>query len=156
MGNVDLLNIIQGEFTLRWDPKKWYFRLFCHLVDMTVIIAWLLYWQGCANKWTIYWIGRHLELCKLGPHCAPRGRPQSSDPVEEARKRFQGFSLPTKCVWTHLLVHWPLWKDKKITCKHPNCKGYTYGSCEKYEVNLCHNRYKNCWKKMILINVYKY
>jgi hypothetical protein len=22
MGNVDLLNIIQGEFTLRWDPKN--------------------------------------------------------------------------------------------------------------------------------------
>ena len=43
MGGVDLLDSLIGLYRIRIRSKKWYHRLFFHLLDMTVINAWLLY-----------------------------------------------------------------------------------------------------------------
>lgn len=43
MGNVDLLDSNIGRHHIKMRSKRWYMRLFFHLVDMTVINSWILY-----------------------------------------------------------------------------------------------------------------
>jgi len=43
MGGVDLLDSIMGRNKIKIRSKKWYFRLFYHLLDMSIVNAWLLY-----------------------------------------------------------------------------------------------------------------
>lgn len=42
MGGVDLMDSHFGRHKIAIKSKKWYFRLFYHLVDMAVINAWLV------------------------------------------------------------------------------------------------------------------
>lgn len=43
MGGVDLLDGLIGRYKIRMRSKKWYMRLFYHLVDIAIINSWLLY-----------------------------------------------------------------------------------------------------------------
>ncbi|KAJ8927369.1 hypothetical protein NQ314_020144 [Rhamnusium bicolor] len=43
MGGVDLIDGLIGRYKIRMRTKKWYLRLFYHLVDVTIINCWLLY-----------------------------------------------------------------------------------------------------------------
>jgi hypothetical protein len=43
MGRVDLLDGIMGRNKIKITSNKWYFRLFYHLLDMSIVNAWLLY-----------------------------------------------------------------------------------------------------------------
>jgi hypothetical protein len=82
--------------------REWYFRIFCYLVDTTVISAWMLYQQVYVNKGTrtlnqeAFRVDLVESLCTSGPQCAQRGRLQSSDLVEEAKKTFRDSFLPTR------------------------------------------------------------
>jgi len=50
MGGVDLLDSLTGLYRCRIRSKKWYHRLFFHLVDIAVVNAWLLYKRVCRVK----------------------------------------------------------------------------------------------------------
>jgi len=43
MGGVDLMDSIMGLYIIRKKSRKWYHRIFYHLLDMSVANAWLLY-----------------------------------------------------------------------------------------------------------------
>ncbi|OWR52873.1 hypothetical protein KGM_200532 [Danaus plexippus plexippus] len=43
MGGVDLMDSFIGRYRIRIKSRKWTTRLFYHLLDMTVINAWVLY-----------------------------------------------------------------------------------------------------------------
>lgn len=43
MGGVDLLDSLIGRYKIRMRTKKWYMRIWYHLIDVTVVNAWLLY-----------------------------------------------------------------------------------------------------------------
>ena len=43
MGGVDLHDSFMGRYNIIIRSKKWYFRIFYHLIDVIVINAWLLY-----------------------------------------------------------------------------------------------------------------
>lgn len=170
MGNVDLLDSHFGRFHIRMKSRKCYFRLFYHLVDTAVINSWILYRKVFTEKE----VGGALlnqkkfsadlaqSLCQIGPTNVKRGRPRSLDVVEQKWIKYKGSSLPTKDIRNDPQDHWPLWKEKRTTCKFPSCKGYTYVVCEKCKVNLCFNKDKNCfkvfhqiWYKMLCICVVK-
>ncbi|KAJ8883086.1 hypothetical protein PR048_014925 [Dryococelus australis] len=50
MGGVDLLDSIVGCYKIVLRSKKSYFRLFYHLLDLSVINAWLLYRRVSVTK----------------------------------------------------------------------------------------------------------
>lgn len=43
MGGVDLLDSFLGKYKIKIRTRKWYLRLFYHLLDVIVINSWLLY-----------------------------------------------------------------------------------------------------------------
>lgn len=50
MGGVDLLDSHIGRYKIKIKSRKWYIRLFYHLLDMTVVNSWILYKRVCEVK----------------------------------------------------------------------------------------------------------
>ena len=49
MGRVDLLDALISYYRIHLKSKKYYHRLFFHLVDMAVVTGWLLYRRDCTS-----------------------------------------------------------------------------------------------------------
>ncbi|CAI6354669.1 unnamed protein product [Macrosiphum euphorbiae] len=43
MGGVDLMDSMIGRYRIIMRSKKWYMKIFYHLVDMSIVNAWMLY-----------------------------------------------------------------------------------------------------------------
>ena len=43
MGGVDLLDSLIGRYKIKIRTKKWYMRVWYHLIDISIVNAWLLY-----------------------------------------------------------------------------------------------------------------
>lgn len=157
MGNVDLLDSNIGRLRIKIKSRKWYLRLLYHFVDLTVINAWVLYRRVHLQEkekmltQKKFRIELAQSLCKIGPKAQKRGRPRSTDVVEQKRINYRGSSLPTADVRRDPQDHWPEWKQKRTTCKFPGCRGYTFVACEKCKVNLCCNKDKNCFKQFHIL-----
>ena len=80
MGGVDLLDSLIGRYKSKMKSRKWYMGLFCHLLDITVINAWLLYRRCNINEAVFnladFRINLASTLCQTGLRITPkRGRP---------------------------------------------------------------------------------
>ncbi|GBM81934.1 Chimeric ERCC6-PGBD3 protein [Araneus ventricosus] len=104
MGNVDLLDSNIGRHHIKVRSKRWYMRLFFHLVDTIVINAWILYRRMLKEtdrtdpSMTQKMFRTILAetLCRVGPELKRRGRPSTSDPIKTKRIKHKGSSLPTR------------------------------------------------------------
>ena len=43
MGGVDFLDSLIGRYKIQMRTKKWYMRIFYHLLDLTLVNSWILY-----------------------------------------------------------------------------------------------------------------
>jgi len=43
MGGIDLLDSLLGQQKIKIRSRKWYLRIFYHLLDVTVVNSWLLH-----------------------------------------------------------------------------------------------------------------
>ncbi|CAK1589631.1 unnamed protein product [Parnassius mnemosyne] len=155
MGGVDLLDSFLGKYKIKIRTKKWYLRLFYHLIDVIVVNSWLLYRRVGEQKQTPtplklkdfkFDLGK--SLCMCGPSITKkRGRPSSmSDQIEIKKKKPNTAILPPREVRCDGFEHFPIWGQKRQRCKYPGCKGKTFISCEKCRVELCFNKDNNCFR----------
>jgi len=87
MGGVDLLDAIIGRYKISIKSRKWYMRLFYHLVDITVTNSWILQkriYESKGQKYKSSLADFHEELaislCQMGEFVSPkRGRPLKED-----------------------------------------------------------------------------
>lgn len=105
MGGVDLMDSHLGRYRIRIKSRKWYMRIFYHLLDLTIINAWILYRtvmgkRGKASKDIMNLADFRSELadtlCKyFAP--IPRGRPRSLRQLQKlARLPRYGKESPVK------------------------------------------------------------
>ncbi|KAL0852114.1 hypothetical protein ABMA28_000354 [Loxostege sticticalis] len=158
MGGVDLLDSYIGRYHISIKNRKWYMRLFHHLLDLAMINSWLAYKKLLSQK-----PGFSGKLCNLGTFrlevaetlCllgkkneTKRGRPSNSLEAEIQMKRRKCLSqvAPVKDVRLDQVAHWPVFCDKSNRCKMPKCTGFTQTMCEKCNVSLCYNKRNNCFK----------
>lgn len=157
MGGVDLLDSIIGRNKIILKSRKWYIRLVYHLLDLTISNAWLLYKRVNMEKGAQSKLLTLAEfrcevaqcLCKMQSVSLKRGRPSTADiekQLEIKKHRGPTQHMPPKPVRTDGISHWPLWSEKRIRCKFPNCTGYTVTKCEKCGVGLCFNKINNCFR----------
>lgn len=73
MGGVDLLDGLLGRYKIKMRSRKWYMRVFHHLLDVTVVNSWLLHkriqkQKGDNNVMTLVDFREELgyTLCKIG------------------------------------------------------------------------------------------
>lgn len=154
MGGVDLLDSLMGRYKIYLKSRKWYIRLFYHLIDLCTVNAWLLYkrvhnQKGHSNLKNQYEFRAEIAACLCSVGTTPYKRARSSGVENElAQKRTRGPTqhVPPKEVRLDQTGHWPIIADSKIRCKFPKCKGFTHTKCEKCGVALCLNKNNNCFK----------
>lgn len=153
MGGVDLMDSMIGRYKILIRSRKWYMRLFYHLLDVTVINSWLLYLRAKGNRGNLKLVEFRLELaealCRMGAiNRLKRGRPSSSQPPVPAKiKKSAPVSSPPIDVRYDQLSHWIVHADKscKQRCKMTGCKGFSVYACCKCKVALCLNNKNNCF-----------
>ncbi|GFS30414.1 hypothetical protein TNIN_312591 [Trichonephila inaurata madagascariensis] len=74
-----------------------------------------------------------------------KGEPDLEQTFKTKRCKRTAQSVPCKDIRRDGINHWPIWSEKRIQCKFPNCKGYTQTECEKCKVGLCYNKVNNCF-----------
>ncbi|KAE9521638.1 hypothetical protein AGLY_017934 [Aphis glycines] len=149
MGGVDLLDGLLGRHKIKMRSRRWYMRLFYHLLDVTIVNSWLLHKriqnQKSDNNVLPLMEFREqlaLTLCKLGQNNTPkRGRPSTDIEIGIIKKGKLGTKqkekAPPKEIRTDRYDHWPVTNQKKTRCKKPGCKGFTFSKCGKCNVSLC-------------------
>jgi hypothetical protein len=160
MGGVDLMDSLIGLYRIKLRSKKWYHRLFFHVIDMTLINAWLLYRRTVAADNNV--ASKLLSLHEFKSSVADvlskatmpvlttsrRGRPsgdESSTPKAVKRKRELTTTASSNDIRFDGLSHYPLMNKKRLHCKQHNCKGQSMVMCSKCGVCLCLTSKKNCF-----------
>ncbi|XP_054259612.1 piggyBac transposable element-derived protein 2-like [Macrosteles quadrilineatus] len=157
MGGVDKINSIIGRYKIRMKTRKWYLRLFYHLLDVTMCNSWLLYQRVCRDRGDInimplaeFRESVAITMCRLGSNITPkRGRPSTELDVAllTKSKKPHVSALPPKEVRKDQTGHWPIWNNNRLRCKLPDCESRSYVNCSKCNLTLCLNKDKNCFYK---------
>lgn len=157
MGGVDLMDSLIGRYKIKIKSKKWYMRLFYHLLDMTLVNSWLLYRRrsrekGAEKCMKLAEFRAEVAycLCNVGSNrLLKRGRPSDLEKeIAEKKKRSATTTyVPPKDVRLDGHSHWPLYKDTRQRCKMPKCTSFSYIQCSKCGLYLCLNKNNNCFHK---------
>ncbi|KAL3246410.1 hypothetical protein MRX96_017872 [Rhipicephalus microplus] len=112
MGGVDLLDSLSSIYRPYARSKRYYFRVFLHILDLTAVNAWLLYKRNAMSKRNV-----------LGRLMKKRGRPSNESikqASQEKRKRGPRAPAPTKDVRLDQAGHWvPL--EPEAAALQSNC-----------------------------------
>lgn len=157
MGGVDLIDSMIARYRIIMRTKKWYIKIFYHLLDMTVVNSWLLYKKVKNQNITLAAFREQLSvsLCRGGLYTRQvRGR-RSNDSIElqkdienlRALKRTPTGSMPPIDIIKDNISHWEIHTKLRRICKMPNCKFQSYIRCSKCNVYLCSNYERNCFYK---------
>ncbi|XP_044573309.1 piggyBac transposable element-derived protein 1-like [Drosophila ananassae] len=154
MGGVDLIDSIIGRYKILLRSKRWQVRIFYHLLDLTISNAWLLYkrvmkangYPGKVLSSSDFRLDIAEVLTKVNTK-SKLGKRSSVIENELQLKKQRGPTqhVPNQMVRQDQVGHWPIWADKRIRCKFPNCAGYSQVMCNKCGVALCFNKRNNCF-----------
>lgn len=161
MGGVDLMDMLVALYRIQLRSKKWYRRLFFHLLDVVVVNCWLLYRRDATaadvprkDQMTLLSFKADIAcvLRQQGKVATPsRRRPFAPSRVEnelQAKKRRGPTALvPCKEIRLDTVDHLPTFSQKKGRCKYPKCTGITRVMCRKCNVHLCFTPGKECLYK---------
>ncbi|XP_025202907.1 piggyBac transposable element-derived protein 3-like [Melanaphis sacchari] len=88
MGGVDLIDSMIARYRIIMRSKKWYIKIFFHLLDVTVVNSWLLYKKVTGKKCTLgaYREELAVSLCRGGINTREgRGR-KSNESIEQQQE----------------------------------------------------------------------
>lgn len=129
MGGVYLLNSHIGRYKIKIKSRKWYIRLFYHILDMTIVNSCILYKRVCEVKGQVFQYtlaGWRKDLAYTLPKFEEirltKERRSNSLELKIKSTRPQPFR-PTKDIRTDMILHWQNLVDKQGRCKFPGCKG---------------------------------
>lgn len=154
MGGVDLQDSLLGLYPIKMKSRKWYHRIFYHMLDVVAVNAWILDKKikkqlGQENNiipLLTFKTELAIQLCNRGvPNSHKRGRPSNeSFPIPKRRCQEAG---PSRTVQLDSVGHWPNWTVERERCKFSQCKGKSRVKCLKCKVHLCCNSNNNCFVK---------
>ena len=125
MGGVDLLDSLLGYYCIKVRSKKWYHCLFFHLLDMTVVNAWLLWRRANGNSVFLLNLKLTLDdlLCRYQKTFSRKhGRPS----LESGKHVGPKMQIPPTAIYKDGMGHWPVFNDSKNCCKYRKHGMLTY------------------------------
>ena len=167
MGGVDKADQLMSFYRIEIKTKRWYIKIFWHLVDMAKVNAWLLYCRHCEclripKKQRLPLVDFTLEIAEglisanksisvatsSGKPGQPTKRKSSEAPNPSAASKVgRKPTTPSPCNDSRFdqLGHWPKpTKDNRSQCRH--CKdGFSKIFCAKCNICLCLREGKNCF-----------
>lgn len=156
MGGVDLIDSFIGRHKITMKSKKWYMRIFFHLIDITVVNSWILYRKVCKLNGEVpktlpdYRIELAESLCRCDSSISLNSSSRNQQLLDQKIKKCSASPIPPRDVRTDLVQHFPIYNDKKTNksqnrCKNGSCKYFTDLKCMKCNVFLCLNKNRNCF-----------
>lgn len=153
MGGIDLNDQLVAIYRTDIGTKKYYIRVFHHLLDVCVVNAWLLYRRHCSQRgdethMTLLEFRTAVanSLIKYGKHILhSRGRPTKASLSTPVKKPKTVTTTPTLDVRFDDKSHWPevTFRQRCRQCNHRN--HFTYFKCSKCNIPLCLTRERNCF-----------
>ena len=161
LGGVDLIDMLIALYRIKVRSKKYYIKIIFHLIDLSIVNAWLLYRRHCTQNrlgkkdvLTLLEFRIDVATVLLKP-IAPerpkqRGRPSrqlASMSGESSRKpRSTTVRHPRPNERKDGFDHWPS-STTKGRCRYQGCQGYSTILCSKCKVRLCLNRRNDCYRR---------
>lgn len=152
MGGVDLQDSLLGLYRCSIRSKKWYHRIFYHMLDVAVVNSWLLYRRiqkqlEKPDKMSLLDFKTDVAnaLCNVGKQATKRGRP-SVENIEPPKSRRFIEPKPSNEVRQDSFDHWPELTKERERCKKTGCKGKSRVRCTKCKVHLCFYSKTNCFR----------
>lgn len=156
MGGIDLQDMLVELYRIDFRVKRYYLRILFHLLDMSVVNAWLLYrrhWKqldkpGKPISLLLFKVNLACALLQSGQNKGKRrGRPSVEDQQHQGqqRKKYKMQPRPVDEVRFDNIDHWPISSEtERKRCKH--CiKFYATWKCCKCDVFLCLVPKRNCF-----------
>ncbi|KAJ8929582.1 hypothetical protein NQ314_017719 [Rhamnusium bicolor] len=157
MGGIDLMEGLIGRYKIIMRTRKWYMRLFYHLLDVILVNAWLLYRSVAVqkNQTEILKLAEFRAeiadcLCRIGTKPTSKGGRPSDVEIKIVQEKKRSTTTPyiqPKDVRMDGRSHWPLYTKTRQRCKFPTCKYCSQIKCAKCGVYLCLNKNNNCFMK---------
>ncbi|KAJ8889550.1 hypothetical protein PR048_009049 [Dryococelus australis] len=147
-GGVDLLESLLGRHHISIQTRKWYMRLFYHVLDVTAINAWFLRRRinGSGMKLSEFRVEIAITLRNTGHQTmAKRGR-SSTEIQHYAAKKAKGHEAPISPRDIKSTIS-PFGMTQDCDVRIPFAKKQTFVVCQKSRVNLCLKKYVNCFLK---------
>ncbi len=159
MGGVDLADMLIAIYRIPCRTKRWYLKVFWHLVDIAKVNAWILYkrhhQQTCftnpkhsKNFLKLLEFSNDIASALIGANkinpSSSRGRPpkrRSVDPLPRGKK--PTVALPVHDVRYDQVGHWPEAVTAKNRCR--NCEMTCRMKCSKCQIYLCLQPERNCF-----------
>ena len=155
MGGVDLPDMLIALYSILCKTKRWYQKIFWHLVDIAKVNVWFLYRRhyqhyedATKNQKSLLVFSSEIAEAlihsnKVTP-CSSRGRPpkrRSTEPVTRGKK--PTVPLPVHDVRYDQVGHWPEMQENKNRCRL--CDMTCRATCKKCNVYLFLLEYHNCF-----------
>ena len=146
MGGVDLSDMLISLYAIDRKSKKWYMRVFYHLISISISNSWLLYWRHLQQMY-----GPNSKFIPLSQfiesiaHALARAGKTDRRFSNETRPSIAAEIRPVADVRYDSVDHLPIHSGKRMRCKITNCTGTTRFSCRKCGVSLCLNENTNCF-----------
>ena len=154
---ISLTRSLDYQYHIKILSKKWYHRLFFHVVDMTLINAWLLYRRKTDFKvMSLHEFKASVAqaLCKSGAVVLKRGRPSADDLrcTEISSKRAKLCTqVPCSDVQLDGFNYFPKMTTDRQRCKRDGWGAQSRIACIKCGVHLCLFGSKNAFLHFILL-----
>ena len=168
MGGVDKMDSLIGFYRIFFRSKKWYKRIFWHLVDMSLCNAWLLYrrdWDASGQvrgHLSLYDFKMNVSYCLRKQNkpfnragrpaagtqrrAAPNvGRDAPPSPRRRGHYRVGLRSLPPLASRHDQIGHFSVQHPRRGRCKNSDCNAIGLSFCIKCQVYLCTTRGKQCF-----------
>lgn len=146
MGGVDLSDMLISLYAIDRKSKKWYMRVFYHLISISISNSWLLYRRHLQQMY-----GPNSKFIPLSQfiqsiaHALARAGKTDRRFSNETRPSIASEIRPVSDVRYDSVDHLPIHSGKRMRCKNTNCTGTTRFSCRKCGVSLCLNENTNCF-----------
>lgn len=127
MGGVDLLDQAVNNYRISIQGKKWWWCLFTHMVNVSVVNAWRIHNLACENKTDLLTFVRNItrHYLKCCTKSSISSRPSGTIPT--SIKKHEGGHFPGKiekqlrCRECHLRARWKCIKCNVVLCLERDC-----------------------------------
>ncbi|XP_063236268.1 piggyBac transposable element-derived protein 3-like [Bacillus rossius redtenbacheri] len=140
MGGVDLADRMIAHYPHGFKSKKWYLRVFFHLLNMALVNAWISYKEAKNEKipFVTFKASVAHTLIALGTtEVRKRGRPSCLEEAVLSKKKTVPLTV-TPQVRFDGYEHWPKKAEgREMRCRNDTCKKRTRYICSKCQVAVC-------------------
>jgi hypothetical protein len=150
MGGVDTLDSMLGYYRIKVRSKKWYLRVFFHMVDLVCVNAWIL-WRKSNQEEYLPLLDFKLAIAEVLTRKGSqiftpqtRGRPANVEQPPLPKKAKRRIDLPAREVAEDGIHHFPDWTSSRQRCRN-DCGKQTFIWCIKCHMYLCLNKDRNCF-----------